>query len=199
MKRRLFGALLGLTLSAGVVGAGELKPMKLESPDLSRGASLMKALSLRQTVREYADKTITKRDLSDLLWAADGMNRPKEQKLTAPTAMNQQEIRLYVILPEGTYRYQASDHTLYPVKAGDYRQPIRGNMPALNIVIATEGNEKWAETDSGYVSQNIYLFCAANGMGTVVCGRWNEEAVNEACDFPQGVVPRLVHMVGYLK
>jgi SagB-type dehydrogenase family enzyme len=120
--------------------------------------------------------------LSDLLWAAFGVNRPASGHRTAPSGMNAQEIELYVLLREGVYRYIAATHQLDPVAAGDFRVQTGGGdfaktAPVAIVFVADfdlmvkakrEVKEPYAWVDTGFVSQNIYLYCASTGLATVV-------------------------------
>lgn len=103
--------------------AQDLKTIKLDSPDKNRGSSVMKALSDRHSDREYASKELSLQDLSDLLWAANGINRP-DGKRTAPSALNKQDIDIYVIMKEGAYLYDAKANSLQPIAKGDHRQRL---------------------------------------------------------------------------
>ena len=87
------------------VGAFALEPVKLNEPDLDRGGSLMRALADRRSVREYADRALSLQDMSDLLWAANGVNRPASGKRTAPSAMDRRDIQIYVLTDKGVYLY----------------------------------------------------------------------------------------------
>lgn len=183
-----------------VTGAAALEPVKLNAPDLSRGKSLMQALSERHSVREYADRSLSLQDLSDLLWAANGVNRPESGKRTAPSALDRRDIKVYVLTDKGVYVYLPDSSELQPVAEGDYRQGVRGNMPPLNLLlVADDGSLRFAATDAGFVSQNIYLACAALGMATVSCGSMDEPAFRKACrlDDKQSII--LFHPVGYPK
>lgn len=196
--KKIIVSLLAIVFAAG--SALALEPVKFGKPDMERGAKLMQALQERKTVREYSSEEISMRDLGDLLWAANGINRPAESKTTNPTAMNRQEIRVYVVLPAGTYLYDNKGHGLEPILEGDHRQKMRGNTPAANLVIvADDGEFRFADVDAGYVSQNIYLFCAANGMGTVAAAMADRDAYKAALklDDKQRII--LQHPVGYLK
>lgn len=186
--------------AAAVMGSAyALDPVKFDKPDMQRGGQLMDAFSNRKSVREYSDRHISMKDLGDLLWAANGINR-EDGHTTNPTAMNRQDIKVYVVLPAGTYLYDNKAHALVPISEGDFRQKIRGNMPALNLlVVADDGEAGFSEVNAGYVAQNIYLFCAGNGMGTVSAGGMDRAAFTKACKLngKQRIV--IQHPVGYLK
>lgn len=195
--KRLSMALIAAVVALGSVYA--LEPVKLNKPDMNRGKSLMKSLSERKSVREYSGKELSVQDLSDLLWAANGINRT-DGKTTNPTAMNRQDIKVYVVLPKGTYLYNNKENRLDPISEGDHRQKMRGNTPALNLlVVADDGSAGFAEVNAGYVSQNIYLFCASADLGTVAAAGMDREAYTKACKL--GAKQKIIvqHPVGYLK
>ena len=116
--------------------AQDLKAIKLSSPDKNRGSSIMKALSDRHSDREYAAKELSLQDLSDLLWAANGINRP-DGKRTAPSALNKQDIDIYVIMKEGAYLYDAKANSLQPIAKGDHRAAVAGSQ---DFVKSAPGN-----------------------------------------------------------
>lgn len=121
--------LLGFALSWGQ--APELKTIKLNDPNKTRGLPVMQAFALRASVRDWSDKDLSLQDLSDLLWAANGVNRPDGRR-TAPSAMNAQDVDIYVFMKDGAYKYDAASHSLAPVIAGDHRltvTPPRGGGP----------------------------------------------------------------------
>jgi nitroreductase len=109
--------------------AAEIQAVKLDPPNLKRGLPLMEALAVRASAREFSEKELSLQDLSDLLWAADGVNRPAENKSTAPSAMNAHDIRIYVFMKAGVYLYDAPKHELSPVLAGDFRSQIMMGRP----------------------------------------------------------------------
>jgi nitroreductase len=192
---------LVLTLFAAGVAAGvyALEPVKLNAPDKSRGKSLMKALDDRMSVREFADREVSIQDLSDILWMANGVNRPDGRR-TAPSAMNRQDIKLYVVTAAGSYYYDHKSHTLEPIAKGDFRQKMRGSMPALNLlVVADDGEARYAGVNAGYVSQNIYLGCSALDMATVAAAGMDEGAFKKACKLNDKQKIVVQHPLGYRK
>ncbi len=132
MKRScVAGLLLGALLLVPVLSWGqaqELKTIKLDEPNKTRGLPVMEAFALRASVREWSDKDLSLQDLSDLLWAADGINRP-DGKRTAPSAMNAQDVDIYVLMKDGAYLYDAAAHALKPIVAGDHRSGIAMARP----------------------------------------------------------------------
>lgn len=162
--------------------AESLQPLELPPPGMEGGRPLMQVLKERQSKRDFSSRTIEPQLLSDLLWAAFGVNRPENDHRTAPSAMNAQEIDLYVVLAQGAYVYEAKAHRLRPVVAGDHRAKTGGQdfvkvAPIALVFVADlarmvkakpEVKEPYAWVDTGYVSQNVYLFCASAGLATVV-------------------------------
>ncbi len=116
-------AVLLLAFAAGLA-AEDLAPIKLNPPSLKRGLPLMEALAVRASVREFADRDLSLQDLSDLLWAADGITRPAENKSTAPSAMNAHDVRIIVFMRTGAYMYEQQKHELLPLLAGDLRAQV---------------------------------------------------------------------------
>ncbi len=173
----------------------EFKLIILPKSDKKGGKTLLETLQLRQTTRNISSKEMPLQILSNLLWAAFGVNRDKASfnKLgrTAPSASNSQEIDLYVVLKEGVYLYEVT-HTLKPVLVGDYRKmcgrwsqaQVIGNAPLNIIYIAdlsrydlgpnqpdphigeTEVQKSYYYTDTGFIAQNIYLYAASEGLAT---------------------------------
>ncbi len=177
----LFIALAGV-LPAAVGVAQDLTPIKLPAAQTDGGKPLMQVLKQRQSAREFADQKLSAQVLSNLLWAAWGVNRPDGHR-TAPSASNRQEVEIYVTLPEGAYLYDARAHALNPVTAGDLRgatgtQPFPATA-ALNLVYvadmakagrpATDPQQQLnVGADVGFIAENAYLFCASEGLATVV-------------------------------
>ncbi len=151
----------------------------LSKPNLERGLPVMKALSQRASAREFGSTEIELRDLSDLLWAANGINRPEEGKRTAASALNAQDIDVYVVLKSGIYFYDPAKLLLALVADGDHRQTVAGrqenfaNTPLFLLLVSDisrfrRGEDvqkrEWAAIDAGIVAQNIMLFCASESM-----------------------------------
>lgn len=142
--------------------AQELKPIKLDAPDKDRGFSVMKALSVRASVHEWSDERLSNKDLSDLLWAAHGVNRP-DGKRTAPSARDSHDIDVYVFMKEGIYLYDAENNMLNPVVGGDYRDKLgkpewalaapAGGAPAGNADAAPAGGA--GAGSAGSVSKGV--------------------------------------------
>jgi len=156
--------------------AQELKPITLLNPDKERGLPVMKALDVRASVREWSSQQLSLEDLSDLLWAANGVNRPAEGKRTASSSTNAQDIDIYAFTEDGIFLYDAKNHFLNPLVSGDHRDLPGLTDAPLNFVLITDisryryGDDAdrlgWARINCGIVSQNISLFCAGTGLKT---------------------------------
>ena len=149
-------------LAAGLSGTAFLHAadiVKLDQPDLERGAPIMKALSDRQSIRSFSEKALSQKDLSDLLWAANGINRQESGKRTAPSAMNRQDVKIYICTKKASYLYDHKAHAMIPVNDGD----VRPADAPICLILVTDTAEPWAAMDAGIVSQNISLFCSGTG------------------------------------
>ena len=170
-----------ITILACPLFAQGTKTIVLNPPDIARGLPVMKALSLRASANNFDTTRIKIQDLSDLLWAANGMNRPDVGKRTAPSAINAQDIDVYVSMESGIYLYDAKKHVLDLMINGDYRKLIAGRQenaakaPLICLLVSDIYRFKfgadsiklvWAAEDAGIVSQNISLFCASAGLVT---------------------------------
>jgi len=131
----------------------------------------MQALAQRKTTRAFADKPLPMQTLSNLLWAAFGVNRPRDVKpglgRTAPSARNAQDIDLDVVLPDGVYIYDAEHNLLRPVITGDLRSaitPAPAAHAAVTIVYVAPVKDEFAPVDTGFIGQNVYLFAASAGL-----------------------------------
>jgi SagB-type dehydrogenase family enzyme len=206
-------AVLLALLSAAAASAGDLSPViSLPKPDTSGGMPLMRALAERKSAREFAADKLSAQVLSNLLWAAYGVNRPDGRR-TAPSAMNEQTVDIYVILPEGAYLYKAREHRLDLVAAGDFRaaagqQSFVAEAP-LNLVYVADtaklgsssADDKLLYTgaETGFVGQNVYLFCASEGLATVVRAMIDRPALAKVLKLGPQQRITLSQTVGYPK
>jgi SagB-type dehydrogenase family enzyme len=170
-----------LTILTSSLFAQNIKTIVLNPPDLTRGLPVMKALSVRASGKDFDTTALKLQDLSDLLWAANGINRPETGKRTAPSAMNAQDIDVFVSMKSGIYLYDAKKHNLESVVEGDFRKLLADKQenfataPVICLLVSDisrfrSGDDAvkmtWAAFDAGIVSQNISLFCASLGMDT---------------------------------
>ena len=204
--------LLLVCLVLSVAASAADKVVKLPKPNLNRAGTVMKALSERQSTREYASKALSLADLSDLLWAANGINRPESGKRTAPSALNKQDVD--VILPEGSYVYDAKNHQLNLVSEGDHRDAVAGGQTfvkaaPVSLVLVSDvslfgdaqkpQNQVVGAMDVGIVSQNISLFCANAKLATVPRGSMDATQLKKVLKLKDSQIPMLNHPVGYFK
>jgi nitroreductase len=197
-------------LCVGTIFAQELKPIILPPPQTDGGRPLMQVLKERKTSREFGSEKLPPQILSNLLWAAFGINRP-EGKRTAPSAMNWQEMDVYVATADGLFIYDAKASRLGPVLAQDVRaatgtQPFVAGAP-LNLVyvadLAKTGGagdaELYTSADAGFIAQNVYLFCASEGLATVVRGSVDRAALAKVMKLRPEQKIVLAQTVGYPK
>ena len=165
--------------------------IKLPPPQRSGGRPLMEALTLRHSSREFSAKSLPLDVLSNLLWAAFGVNRPHGGRRTAPSAHDWEEIDVYVATGQGLDRYDAGEHALKRVLAEDIRedtgmQPFVAGAPVNLVYVAdlsrmtqaTAEEKAWySGPDAGFIAQNVYLFCASEGLATVVRGMVDRSAL----------------------
>lgn len=183
ISMRITTALTLLALCATPASrAADVVPIALPAPNQSGGKPLMTALKERQSIREFSPRALAPDVLSDLLWAAFGINRPANDHRTAPSTMNMQEIDLYVARADGLFLYEPKPHQLRPILPADLRPKTGGKpelqaAPVILIFVADQARmakakpqdrDFYAAIDAGFISQNAYLFCASAGLGTVV-------------------------------
>lgn len=184
MKKLIFTFLAILSLILNV----NSQDITLPAPDRKGGKPLMQALSERQTTRSFTEDNLTQQQLSDMLWAGWGINRADQKKRTAPSAMNYQEIEVFVALPGGLYHYVAESHTLKLINNKDLRKTTGTqsyvNNAALNLVYVADmgkaGKKEGVKIDdsdllmsysnAAFIAQNVYLYCASANLGCVVRG-----------------------------
>ena len=200
-----FSFILFLT---GSVAAQETIP--LVPPQMTGGMPIMEALAKRSTARAFDSRDLSDQQMSDLLWAAFGINRP-DGKRTAPSARNYQETDIYVLLPQGVYIYDAEAHRLNRLMEGDIRelggtQDFVKDAPVTLVLIAdlTKINQggtgdklQTAYIDAGYISQNIYLYCTSEGLATGARGLIDRPALGDKLNLKETQAIIIAHSVGY--
>lgn len=169
--------------------------IKLNAPDLERGDKVMKAFSKRKSTRTFVDRELSIKDLSDLLWAANGINRPDSDKRTAPSAHNRQDIKIYVCMKSGAYLYNAKAQSLELISKDDMRQT---RAPAT-LVLVSDQNDRWSGLDAGIVSQNISIFCAGTGLATYTHTTMDASALKKGLKLKGAQTPMVCNSVGYEK
>lgn len=184
----------------------------LPPPETRGGLPLMEALAQRRSSREFAPDPLPLTLLSGLLWAAYGVNRPDGGR-TAPSALNAQEVDVFLALPDGAYRYDAATHELRLAAARDLRrvtgyQDFVDEAPLDLAYVADHARmgmvpmaqrESYAAAAAGAISQNVYLFAAGNGLATVIRGWIDRDAVAAALGLTHDQQVLLSQTVGYPK
>ena len=190
-----------------------LEEMALPPAQTMGGLPLMQALQERQSQRDFLPDALALQTLSDLLWAAAGVNRTEHGGRTAPSAMNAQEVDLYVALPQGLYRYEPQRHVLQLIKGEDVRrvtgyQDFVDSAPLDLVYVADHGRmkmvpagqrEAYASVAAGAMAQNVYLFCTSHRLGTVVRAWFDRNALTKAMGLTNDQQILLTQTVGYAK
>jgi len=209
---RVVFCVMGLCLALTALSAAELQGIPLPPPRTEGGRPLMDALRERQSTKSFSPKPVSMAQLSSLLWAAFGINRPESGKRTAPSAMNGQEIDIYVVLAEGVYLYDAKGHRLVPVVAQDLRAMAAGGNAALQpaalslLYVADYSRMNtglhakktaYSAAHAGFIGQNVYLFCASEGLATVFRDGMDRAAIRDALKLRDDQQTVFVQTVGY--
>lgn len=190
MKKIVLSLFAACMLSG--VSAQSLSPIQLKAPEKKAGLSVMETLANRHSTRQFSNKELTLQELSNLLWAANGINRPEKGMRTAPSAMNAQEVDVYVCMKEGAYFYDAKSNQLKPVIQEDLRGLVAGKQdivksaPVVLLLVSdlsklpggnSEHSKLMAAVDVGIVSQNISIACSGLGLITVPRGSMDKDAL----------------------
>jgi len=201
-----------LVIAPGLLLAGGLQPVDLPAPQTDGGRPLMEVLKQRKSSREFAPAKLAPQMLSNLLWAADGVNR-SDGRRTAPSAHNTQEIDIYLSTADGLFLYEAKSHRLVPLSSEDLRAAT-GTQDfvkdaAVNLVYvadlakmriaSAEEQGLYSAADTGFIAQNVYLFCASQGLATVVRGSVDRPALRKFLHLRPEQRIILAQTVGYPK
>ena len=191
--------------------APELGAIALPPPDWEPARPVLKLLAARHSSREFSSRPLEPAALGSLLWSAFGVNRAKRDGRTAPSARDWREIEVFAVLSAGTYRYDAPAHTLHLVRTGDLRS-VTGQqdfvgMAAVDLVYVADfskmgdANDEqrtfFAAADAAVIAQNVYLFCACAGLGTVVRGLVDRRRLAPALGLARHERIVLAQSVGY--
>lgn len=202
---------LAIAAVTAVAFAEDLKPITLPAARTTGGKPLMEALKARHSSREFSPKELPPQVLGDLLWAGFGINRPENDHRTAPSAMNWQEVDVYVVMANGTYLYDAKAHALTPVVSGDLRkaagtQEFVAGAPVNLVYVAdgakmgkadAEARKVYGAADAAFIAENVYLFCASEGLAVVVRASVDKEAMGKALKLRPEQMVVLAQTVGY--
>jgi nitroreductase len=216
MTRR--DVIIGMTASAAPLGAGNAQAQArgpgaiiLPPPRSQGGKPLIEALRLRRSTRDYAVTPLPPQVLSDLLWAAFGINRPATGDRTAPYWRHVMVIDVYAAMADGVWLYEPKTHALLPYLSDDIRadtglQDFVGKAP-LDLVyvahgermtdVSAEDRRLYASVDTGFIGQNVYLFCASEGLGTVFRGAVDYAKLGRLMRLGEGQFVTFAQTVGY--
>jgi SagB-type dehydrogenase family enzyme len=218
MKKYIILSGIFLIIAAvAVFGFKEKKPViadktvqiKLPAPETTGGMPLMEALSKRQSSRSFGTRKLSDQTLSNLLWAAFGINRKDSGKRTAPTANDTRAMIIYVLLESGTYTYNAEENSLDPVANKDLRafagsQDFVATAP-LNLVYVSDyskfksgsNKEIYSGAHAGFIGENVYLFCTSSGLNTVIRAYVDKEKLAEELNLNENQAVVLSQTIGY--
>ena len=204
--KKLILFVLALT-AMGSMQAQEV--ISLPNPEVNKlSMTLGDALQQRRSERQYSDKEISMQTLSTLLWAACGVSDPKTGKITAPSAVNMQDVKIYVCAKNGVCLYNAKANTLTKVSDKNLLESIAGRQafakaaPISLVLVSTKDsdrspNDKFGAMDAGYVSQNIYLACTALGLKTVARATMDFDTLKRELNLAETSYLELNHPIGY--
>lgn len=207
--RRIPVCIAGFLLAFAAAAYSE-ETLNLPAPKTEGGMPLMQALKERQSNREFGSRKLSPEVLSNLLWAACGVNRPDGRR-TAPSARNLQDIDIYVAMSDGLYLYEAKNHRLLKISGEDLRAAT-GNQEyvkdaALNLIFVSDlarlnvpdplAVEFYTGAHTAFMAQNVYLFCASEGLSTVVRGNIDKAALAKAMNLRADQKITLAQSVGY--
>ena len=215
MTRRAMNVALvssaALLATGSIATAQELPPLELPPARSQGGKPLIEALRLRRSIREFATKPLPPQVLSDLLWAAFGVNRPAIDGRTAPYWRHVMVIDVYVATADGVWVYEPKAHRLIPHMRGDIRaqtgtQDFVAAAP-LNLVYVAHGERMgdipdqdrrlYASVDTGFIGQNVYLFCASEGLATVFRGAVDYDKLKRTLGLSDTQFVTFAQTVGY--
>jgi len=203
----------GKNQSVFAQGKGKGEVIQLPSPRYDGDVSVEKALSERRSIRSYKDEPLTLNELSQILWAAQGITEPGRGLRTAPSARALFLLEVYVLpgnvkdLPMGIYRYQPKGHELIKIAEGDkkaelYRAVGQATIKNAPVALVLTGlsektqRQTWMYLEAGHAAQNVYLQAVSLKLGTVAMGGFNEEDVKKALNLPEKEQPLYIMPIG---
>lgn len=209
----LAAAALAMTPILAAAQSQAQQPIGLPPPRADFGKSLAQALKLRRSLREYDPRPLSPQVLSELLWSAYGVNRPSTADRTAPSWRHARETDVFAVMAEGVWRYDALKHVLVPHMAGDVRaqtgvQDFVGTAP-LNLVyvsnaehmsgVSREEQHRFAAADVGFIGQNVYLYCASEGLACVFRASFDTDRLARTLGLGETQFIMFSQTVGYPK
>lgn len=206
--KRFYAIAIALMIGAGAF-AQDVIPLPQPKWDDNNGgkATLVDVLKNRRSEREYSKEALSDQVLSNVLWAACGINRPAEKKITAPSAINAQDVIVFVCRSDGAFRYDALNNTLIKVSSKDLRKDVAANqafsaVAPVSLVLVSDLNKfrspraELGAMDAGYVSENICLICTAMGLKTVPRATMNKEVLAKELGLIDNQILELNHPIG---
>lgn len=185
--------------------------IQLPPPQTDIGKPLMQTLKLRHTTRSFSSKPLPMQEISNILWAAFGINRVESGKRTAPSAMNNQECDVYIVMQDGAYLYNAKENTLELVVKEDLRsatgmQDFVKTAP-LNLVYVADFSKMgkssdedkllYSGADVGFIAENVYLYCASQDLAVVIRGSVKKDELVKKLKLKKDQKVVLSQTVGY--
>lgn len=218
MKKCVYLAalLLGFSLSWGADISWALEVIKLEEPVLNKGKTVMESLQSRRSEREYGEKALSDIQLSEVIWAAGGVNRRDGDKIigyTYPNSYNDQAMSVYAFTKDGIYLYDPAEHSLKPYIKGDHRaesgvQSYIASAP-LNLLYVVDLSRMTGETEderlqvasmnAGHMSANVYLYAASEGLNAICRSHIDRDELRVLLKLPAHFEPLLAQTVGFPK
>jgi SagB-type dehydrogenase family enzyme len=207
----ILSAAAAAAMPPGLVQAQTSPPIALPSPRADFGRSLAQALKLRCSTREFASRPLPPQTLSELLWCAYGVNRPATADRTAPSWRHARETDIFAAMADGVWRYDAVEHRLVPHLAADIRaqtgvQDFVGSAP-LDLVyvsnaehlsgVSREEQHRVAAADTGFIGQNVYLYCASEGLACVFRASMDQERLAHTLKLAETQFITFAQTVGY--
>ena len=206
--KRFYAIAIALMIGAGAF-AQDVIPLPQPKWDDNNGgkATLVEVLKNRRSEREYSKEALSDQVLSNVLWAACGINRPAEKRITAPSAINAQDVIVFVCRSDGAFRYDALNNTLIKVSSKDLRKDVAANqafsaVAPVSLVLVSDLNKfrspraELGAMDAGYVSENICLICTAMGLKTVPRATMNKEVLAKELGLIDNQILELNHPIG---
>jgi nitroreductase len=206
--KRFYAIAIALMIGAGAFAQDVIRLPQPKWDDNNGGkATLVEVLKNRRSEREYSKEALSDQVLSNVLWAACGINRPAEKKITAPSAINAQDVIVFVCRSDGAFRYDALNNTLIKVSSKDLRKDVAANqafsaVAPVSLVLVSDLNKfrspraELGAMDAGYVSENICLICTAMGLKTVPRATMNKEVLAKELGLIDNQILELNHPIG---
>ena len=192
LRHFMLSLLCCLVLAAPAYAAAER--LELPAPQKTGGLPFMETLNERHVERAFDARPLPMQEVSNVLWAACGVNR-KDGRLTVPTAMNRQLVGVYAVLSEGVYRYDAQQNVLEPVLRGDYLKLYRNGAPMVLLHVAKE-SDRYSPFHIGSMYENVALYCASAGLANVMKAQ-ETDRLDGKLPLPEGWKVYMIQPVGY--